>query len=402
MNISAQNLMVLFSSLKEPEGVVRSVTVYPSSLGQARLQSELEEGPKNIWKEEAEGEHEKRAQKHAKRPVRNLKNQIIVGEDNDDNDIDAKKLRKYEVERLQYYFAIIECDSKRTAEHIYDNGNNVEFELSNVPLDLRMVPEGQRFEAEPKEVCTTVPEISDAKHFINRSVGHTNVRLTWDEPVNRLSFLDNLDEKDYNKIDWNQYMNSEDDEVSAGEEAPAEEEDAEAEAQRAEERKKKGAETNWRANFDKKKRKNNDLEMEITFEGGFTDIGNKILEKKKNAGESVWEKFQRRKKEKKQEYKLKKPMKDDDYFVMGEEEPEVDKAQQQKNREQLELLVDDQPKTDFKANFKDNRFNKLLEKPEYALDPTDKHFRKEQHAKWIDEQQLRRKKRKAEQEHQGY
>lgn len=142
-------------------------------------------------------------EKKKRRPVRNVKNEIIINENDEDADIDSNKLRKYELARLSYYYAIIECDSKATAEHIYDNGNGLEFELSTIPLDLRMVPQSTDLShLEPKEVSETVPELSGVKSVLNRSIGHTNVKLTWDEPVNRLSFLDNVKPEDYDKVDW--------------------------------------------------------------------------------------------------------------------------------------------------------------------------------------------------------
>jgi hypothetical protein len=65
--------------------------------------------------------------------------------------------------------------------------------------------------------------------------------------------------------------------------------------------------------------------MEITFDTGFNDLGNSILEKNKNKGESSWDKFQRIKKEKKKEFKTKKT-KDEDYFIMDTSQNELKAA----------------------------------------------------------------------------
>jgi hypothetical protein len=66
-----------------------------------------------------------------------------------------------------------------------------------------MVPESTDLSGlEVKDSCDNVPEISEVKTFLNRSIGHTNVKLTWDEPVNRLSFLDNVKPEDYDKVNW--------------------------------------------------------------------------------------------------------------------------------------------------------------------------------------------------------
>lgn len=48
------------------------------------------------------------------------------GDDEDDKSIDGEenfdpeKLRQYELDKLRYFYAVIECDSKETAKHIFD------------------------------------------------------------------------------------------------------------------------------------------------------------------------------------------------------------------------------------------------------------------------------------------
>ena len=81
-----------------------------------------------------------------------------------------------------------------TAEVIYDNCDGKEFELSNIPLYLSFVPEDIKFPYAAKEVCNEIPSIACVKNFVNRSIGHTNVKLTWDEPnYDRFNFINNKD-----------------------------------------------------------------------------------------------------------------------------------------------------------------------------------------------------------------
>lgn len=67
-------------------------------------------------------------------------NEWIAKEGKDENDLDINKLRKYEKNRLRYYYAIIECDTTQTAEHIYLAMDGLEFELTAMKVDLRYVP----------------------------------------------------------------------------------------------------------------------------------------------------------------------------------------------------------------------------------------------------------------------
>ena len=58
---------------------------------------------------------------------------------------DQEKLRKYEVEKMNYYYAVIHCDSKKTAKKIYKEYNNYEFEMTNLSLNLSFISDSLAF-----------------------------------------------------------------------------------------------------------------------------------------------------------------------------------------------------------------------------------------------------------------
>lgn len=391
MHINAEDIMALFNSLKPKEGIIKRVIVYPSEFGLKRMEIENKEGPSEIWRGDEEPKHneEKPNNSQKKKKSKTIEKDINewIAKVNKPTDFDPIKLRKYEKDRLKYYYAIIECDSKQTAEHIYSECDGTEFELTGMKIDLRFVPEKTKFPYEPKETCDYIPVTGKVNNFLNRSTNHTNVELTWENPnMNRFDHLysKKMTEDDWNKIDYSKIIGDVDE--SGDSEAAKEDIDV-----RDKEVSSDDSNNDWRADFDKKN-KRREGNMEIKFSSGFADIGNKILEKKKEKEESTWEKYLRVKKEKKKARKLleKNKMKEEDYFI----EPEKDHKEQAKYEDELELLVDENERKvkNMDVNVNDNRFDAIFKDPKYGINPTHKDFTIEGSGKYLKEVVDRRKK----------
>lgn len=91
-------------------------------------------------------------------------------------------LRKYEVNKMKYYYAVVECDRRKTANKIYGEYNGFELELTNLRLTLSLVPDDMEFPQAVKEEASEVPPAySFEGGRISRALNHSTVKLSWDQ-----------------------------------------------------------------------------------------------------------------------------------------------------------------------------------------------------------------------------
>lgn len=99
-------------------GRVKTVNIYPSEFGLERMKEEEILGPKEL----VEMKHETDSSVEVK------------NESDEIDDYHREKLRQYQINRLKYYYAVVECDSAETANKIYEECDGQEFESSAARL----------------------------------------------------------------------------------------------------------------------------------------------------------------------------------------------------------------------------------------------------------------------------
>lgn len=225
-----------------------------------------------------------------------------------DEEFDPEILRKYEQGKLKWFFAVVDCDSIKTAQSIYKECDGLEFERSGIVLDVRYIPDDVQFSQAPRDTATAVTLNYKAPLFTNKAASHSKVELTWDrDDPERFKLRKNKFTKDQiNDIDLQAYLASESDD-----------EDDDEKERRHQGREKlrallgegggdgEGGGENGGSDDDGvgSGSESEQEDMVITFDGGLRDVGKDILEKKKKrdleAKETTWESYLRKRAEKK-------------------------------------------------------------------------------------------------------
>lgn len=167
--IRAIDIMVLCSSFLPSGGIIKSVTIYPSEFGKERMAEEEKRGPQELREYKKQQEDEFSGMRDES--------------DEEGSDYHMEKLRQYQLNRLKYYYAVIECDSVSTADKLYIECDGLEYESTATKFDLRFIPDNVSFDDEPKDKCLELPDMSkyQPRLFTTTALQQAKVELTWDE-----------------------------------------------------------------------------------------------------------------------------------------------------------------------------------------------------------------------------
>lgn len=427
-NLRAVDLMATFISFVPKGGLIKSITIYPSEFGKEQMQKEETEGPsrdlfkKQTKKVESDDEDEEFDTTNAADLERAAKK--LYEEGDGEEDYDSKALRRYQLQRLRYFYAVVKCDSISTAQAIYKNCDGTEYESTANIFDLRYVPEGMEFDdSEAKDQCFKIPtNYKPNTLFVTDALQHSKVKLTWDEtPKERLAIANRaFSQKEIDEMDFKAYL-------ASGSEDEGEDESA----------KDKYKNLLGGVSFSSKKddEEEDEVDMEITFDPGL-QAGETKPEEKDEEEEDTLSAYKRRQKERRkarlEKFKQEKQGKEPEVQEKkSKDKKSRDKKKQpvdEKAQAELELLMmnEDGEKEDnhfdmkdiiksekkkgkkgkktediqdnFEVDLNDDRFKEIFENRDYNIDPSNTDFKKTKTMKKIlDERSKRQHKGKSDQ-----
>ncbi|XP_035226509.1 ESF1 homolog, partial [Stegodyphus dumicola] len=395
--IRAEDLFAVFDSFKPADGLINSVKIYPSEYGMKRMEEEKLHGPPELVEEILDPDEEE-------------------VEDKKTSKYHREKLRQYQINRLKYYYAVIDCDSPNTANNLYEQLNGMEYESSSVRFDIRFIPDDVTFDYEPTSVADKIPDPIEYKPrlFVTTALQQVKVNLTWDEtdPKRRETLQKAFTEPDSIERDIKDYLASSSSESEVEINGDGEEEGSENNKISTKKRIAK-YKALLQSLEEKEKQDEDKYEMEITWEPGLKERTEEIVKEKiEKVSLNPFEEMRKKKKEQRKLRKKEKKMSnyeisDKDYSASEESGEEffskkkpVEKKMEERDVKQLaelSLLSDSRRKDiienvskkkkekkksklceseDFKCDVNDPRFSAIYTSHLFNIDPSDPHFKK--------------------------
>ena len=181
--IRAIDLMAVFQSFVPANGQILNIAVYPSEFGKERMErEELEGPPKEIFarkKYNSTTEVEVDESDLEEDDDEQIKSSILKPDNG--AEFSSARLRRYQISRLRYYYAVVICSSPSVASAIYDAVDGTEYLTTANYFDLRYIPDETTFDDDtPRDECSVLPDGYRPNEFVTEALQHSKVKLTWD------------------------------------------------------------------------------------------------------------------------------------------------------------------------------------------------------------------------------
>lgn len=311
-NIRAADLMAVFCSFLPPGGRLLEVSIYPSQFGKERMEREEMEGPPKEIFASVKGNGADPVASDDDDDERQIKDSIVQTDTGED--FDSAALRQYQLQRLQYFYAVLKFSSTDVARAVYDAVDGTEYLTTANFFDLRFIPDDTDFsDDKARDECERIPDSYKPNEFVTDALQHSNVKLTWDaEDATRKDAQAKAfrgSRKDLNENDLQAYLGSDsssDEEAQIDTEAVMDSNLSKKEQERQKMRALLGLEAE-----PKRKSKSDDGpvgDLQITFSSGLSGAnGTKksVFENEPEIEETTVERYVRKERERKQRRKEK-------------------------------------------------------------------------------------------------
>ncbi|KAL7069048.1 hypothetical protein ACR3K2_05810 [Cryptosporidium serpentis] len=173
-NINADDIYVVLSSFLSPSKVLSTgnlnnklirVSIYPSNFGKERMEYEVVHGP----------------------TIQSTKQKDL----DSDEEEDLEAIRRYQVEKSLYYYAVVECADVNSAIKLADELDGMEADFCIDSLDVRFIPDNlTEFPYPPISVSSCIPAKYKPPDCFRSALKHSKPLLIWDDtPLERVRFL---------------------------------------------------------------------------------------------------------------------------------------------------------------------------------------------------------------------
>ncbi|GAM90201.1 hypothetical protein ANO11243_082420 [Dothideomycetidae sp. 11243] len=315
-NIRAADIFAVASSFVPADGFIKSCAIYPSEFGKERLErEELEGPPKEIFASsdrkarppQTSSEDGNESNGDSEEDDDEIEKRLQKGDNGEE--FDPAALRRYQLDRLRYFYAVLTCSSAAVAHAIYTELDGKEYMTTANFFDLRFIPDDVSFsDDKPKETVRELPSGYKPNEFVTEALTHSKVKLTWDaddasrKEVQRRAFS----RKEIDENDLRAYIGGSSD--SESEEDEAADEDGDEAATNGKQSKKEAERQRMRAllglRAEKKEKKEEQRpvgDMQVTFTSGLSGgrEGRGVFENSPPRDETTRERYVRKEKERK-------------------------------------------------------------------------------------------------------
>ena len=350
-NIRADDLIAVFSSFLPPSGQLLKVSIYPSEFGRERMDREEMEGPPKEIFAPSNVDMDENGTDESSTDDEHIIRETLLNVDQGD-EFDSAKLRKYQLERLRYFYAVLTFSSPPVAKAVYDAVDGTEYLSTANFFDLRFVPDETDFTSDtPREECDKIPDGYKPTEFVTDALQHSTVKLTWDaedstrKEAQARAFRGGRKEIDEN--DLKAYLGSDiSDEDGVNTKGSLSGRPEPSESKKQEERQKMRALLGLSAEPVRSSKKDGRYvgDLQITFSSGFsgtTGLNTSVFENEPEIEETTVEKYVRKERERKHKRKEKSKPASEGIVLASPEEAAGDATAENPAEEVSDLGFDD-------------------------------------------------------------